>query len=204
MIANLRWTILNFKLLSFECFFYGWHFTCSDTWTLWTEAYSEPSQRSKIELFPKTINAFRRFRKKPHLRCFNGSWMHLWWSNIILSWLVKWFSYSLKSSLKQYIGSNIDYFIKCSRKKESSSFQWFCVTCYILQGDKFVVDIGILTHIILILPFFATVFSILLSVFVYSGDIKRNRISSGQTELHIVNIEVPYRSKVLSRKTFFT
>ena len=54
------------------------------------------------------------------------------------------------------------------------------------------------------LPFFATVFSILLSVFVYSGDIKRNRISSGQTELHIVNIEVPYQSKVLSRKIFFT
>ena len=47
----------------------GWLTACNMT----SEAHTEPSQTSKMELFTKTVNGFvNSFCKKLHLRCLTG------------------------------------------------------------------------------------------------------------------------------------
>ena len=50
--------------------------------SMWTQAYSEPLQASKMECFAQTATSLKslaRLAKTPHLRCLKGFWISFCW-----------------------------------------------------------------------------------------------------------------------------
>ena len=52
--------------------------TISEWFWVWAEAYLEPCQTSKMELFANIVKAIDYFGKKLHLRYLTGLWIRLW------------------------------------------------------------------------------------------------------------------------------
>ena len=57
-----------------------WHKKLLDS--MWTQAYSEPLQASKMECFAQTATSLKSLAglaKTPHLRCLKGFWISFCW-----------------------------------------------------------------------------------------------------------------------------